>query len=1392
MNHRYRFLVSILFLWLWPHRHAEAGYQPFIIRSQHFSTAQGLPNRNILTTGQDATGFIWIGTLENACRFDGRQFYPLPLTKTTRNNPFSRVYNVIKTDPEHNLWLFNEQPLGQRLVSIIEPGKDTAITFAEKFGKPFPFTSGFLITITPRNHPQQPCMAGIRYVAEPTGAVWQYNGCGRFSRFYTPERGHRICHLADAGDQSLLVTVSDQTGRQYQLLRLSPTGKLLSRQMLPARLLPAGTDRQGTVYLYRDLLLTESKTLLPAVRHQQLHHLLFRLPKNGALEPIPLSVPAGILPDISQSDFTGTRAVYDAFHNLVWLIGKHLLIAWHPAYGVVFDQKAASLTNTSTQFFNSILVDRTGAVWVTTSDGVLLLTLDQNRFERLLYVPDADTRSVMHSIRGIRQTGQALWVNAADLWQIDLQTGGSQMPFGLHSPVRPQTQALFPSIRTADGNLWMVSRQLVRLNPATQQTNTYPLPGSPYGYALWEAPDGMLWLGTDQGLLRFDPKTAQMLPFRRYNQYPELARNMINGFFRDPDSTTIWLASSSGLYTLDLRKGITKRFGLQVDGPGQLPGENFTFVHPDSHRKGVYWLATRGQGLIRWDRITGQISHFTTQNGLSDNTIYAIYEDNHQRLWLPSNYGLMAFYPETRHVQTFLPKDGITHEEFNLLAHYRSPDGKLYFGGLNGITAFYPDKIFAEHTRKAPLLVTEYRKLDAETGDMTDHLPDYRSAGALQLEPADRAFRLSFALLDYRHVQNTRLWYRITGWQDRWQLQNDMQLQINGLPAGTYELDVKIQSQNGQWLSDTLRLPVYVRQPVYLRLWFLLLSLGLLAALTGQLFRWRNRYLLREKGRLEAEVHRRTAQLEADKSIIARQAAELREHVALKSRFFANISHELRTPLTLLIGPIHHLIQHPARPANPQLLASMQRNARQLQSMINDILDLTKADAGQLTLVPQPAWLPAVIREITGAFQDRALYKNIRLQVELPANMPWLMVDVDKVDTVLTNLLANALRFTPGGGNITVSLTEHNDQIILTVRDSGTGIHPDDLPHIFERYFQTSQTDKPTQGGTGIGLALAREYCLLWGGTITADSIPGQGSCFTVTYPKVTTVPPAPDSHAALPDNIPPAPFRSDKAYSGKTILIAEDNPDIVTYLQVMLKQDFIIHTASNGQEALNFLQQQTPDTLPDLLITDLMMPDIDGLTLMQTLKERVWLNQIPVVVLSARGSDDMRLRAMRLGVFDYLTKPFVEEELVARINHLLTTAAERKAWQQAAQGMQTDEPVIARPDDWIVSMEQTIRKNLAEADIQVSFLVDITNMSERQLYRRIKEQTGLSPNQFIQEVRLKTAREWFETNPYLTMKEVSFGVGFQKPSYFARLFKQRFGIHPADFIKQYSSVPAE
>ena len=543
-------------------------------------------------------------------------------------------------------------------------------------------------------------------------------------------------------------------------------------------------------------------------------------------------------------------------------------------------------------------------------------------------------------------------------------------------------------------------------------------------------------------------------------------------------------------------------------------------------------------------------------------------------------------------------------------------------------------------------------------------------------------------------------------------------------------------------------------------------------------------------------------------ALIEQQAAELLRLAEAKSRFFANISHELRTPLTLMVGPLGSMLKAARLDARDVQLAKMaQQNGKQLLSLVNEILDLSKMESGKMKLQETAVSLQPFLRRVVSAFESHAERLGIHFVFEYKAaERMRVLLDEDKLRKVLNNLLSNALKFTEpdSGGTISVRVEDINNRIRLCVEDTGRGIHPDDLPHVFERFFQTRQADAPAEGGTGIGLALCREFAEVMGGHIWVSSTLGGGSRFYFEIPKkevpgtyqddLEWAPAFQMQKEKRPMSLPAAPQPPQRHH----ILLVEDNESLRDYVRLILGGKYHVEVAGHGRAALKRLAAvggpSALPRLPDLIISDVMMPIMDGFQLIESLKSDDRYRSIPVVMLTARADLQDKLKALRIGVDDYLLKPFEEEELLARVENLLKNAwrrAGKEAVDSKAEAAEDSAlspvpaPPALSPKDlaWLAELEKMVAREVGNSQFHTDALADAMLTSRTKFYQQVKRLTGMTPNEYVQEVRFNKARMLLEERSVASVKAASGAVGFRDVEYFSKQFRTRFGKAPSEYL---------
>ncbi|HLL94874.1 MAG TPA: two-component regulator propeller domain-containing protein [Spirosoma sp.] len=1349
--------------------------QPYAASVKHYGPEQGLSHREVNAIFQDPQGFMWFGTKLGLNRFDGQKF--TTYTKERNGLDFDDIQSIAQ-DADGMLWLMG--PYGQSRITLFNPLTNKAISFEEKFRKQRP--PGLF------DVPQ-------RLLSSANGTIFftDYQPARLIS--YHPASGLRNVSLPQFKKLAAFQVTARNTvwaiADDKFLLELTLDGRIV-RQFSHAQAsigICFGQRNAGIEFFY---FYTGPAKRAPDA--------FYSVDESGQRREWPLS----LLQSLNKFIFPVCYA-FDRT-SLIW-DGMSLRDSTNRTVLTIAPQTAgAPITN------RSFLRDRNGLFWLGTSFGVYQVKLAENYFHRL-FNPETSTGASIAPIRGITVLGDQVFANLENqgLYTAHRRSG---LPKKLSIPKIVGTDGaafVFAYGLTQDelSDLYVgINHRFVRYTPATGASSTVD---SPKGYNMWAfrsfGPEQWL-VGCQKGLLLLKTSQERLLPYTQYNQFTELAQAHILHIAPDRQGQ-FWICATTGLYTVDPQKGITARYWSGGKDRFYLPAESYQHFYQDP--QGIYWLATANAGLIRWDRRQNQHRKFRRSEGLSNDNIYAVYADGRGHLWMSSDYGLMQFDPTRFTTRSYFVEDGITHNEFNRIAHYQDKNGRLYFGGLNGITAFDPRDFQTEKPATGlPLRITSFRQYDNSVDKLVDKTDEVVRTNTITIQPDDRSSVLDFALLNYTNAEKNVYAYQFAGIDQEWTYQTEPTLRLSNLPYGNQQLLIKAQAANGQWSGNTLAINLLVVRPVYMRIWFMIGMALLVGAGIWAWLRWRVWQHQNEQVRLQREIHQATARIEGDKEIIAAQAKDLLKLNETKSRFFANISHEFRTPLTVILGMAAELTSKPNAPfqAVEQAARLIERNGSNLLRLINQILDLSKLEAGEMRLHLVRGDLVSFIRYVGESFQSMAEEKNIQLHFRFGADRIDADFDRDKLQDITANLLANALKFTPAGGHVScrvdlleswqpLSLGEYYEELTPTahlnfpwiqigVSDTGPGIDPTSLSKIFDRFYRTEQHSTSQAGGTGIGLSLVRELVLLMQGGLAVRNRPLQGAEFVISLPL---------TRQAQPDGAAPAPTLNSpepgdwREWAGETspdkpvVLLVEDNPDVTTYIRTCLQADYQVIRAINGQLGIDLALEN----VPDLVLSDVMMPLKDGFELCHTLKTDERTSHIPIVLLTARAAVSDRITGLRRGADAYLVKPFLGEELLVVLSNLLQTRRLLQIhYSHLALGTGMTEPAPANSDQtledqFLVKLRTTVETNLDNTNLSIDDICRLMGMSRSPLNQKLTSLTGMSINKYLRSLRLRKAQEMLATSG-LNISDVAYAVGFEDPKYFSRVFSEEFGMSPVNY----------
>ncbi len=1347
--------------------------QDYIANVQYLGVKDGLSHRDVYCLIKDSRGFIWLGTKYGLNRYDGHRFQLF--TKEKNGLGSNEIHHIVE-DFDGNLWLFTADTWHGKVnmvkASVLNIYRLEVQSLEEKYGAQIPFQETNIYSCISNKE-------GELFFGTKDGRLVHLKRENIFESQMLKEGAEVALILATS--QNTVIGSILENNRSTGTFEFNGNGKILhTYDTLGEDFHPVGLSRDGVYWsIFGSQEANNPITFFSA------------LPGNKSeVREVSKQIPGDWVFDNWLSEI-----FYRPTDHTFWYKSLERFFVFQPEIGLLYDF-AEEYPEIIEKEIHDIYFDKNDLAWVATGQGFYIIQLSKNPFKRYLFSnPNLHSLKDFKSCRGILETDNQLFVNTyKGRFNIDLPSGQHQRSyFGSPAFNIPKFEHPFYGPIFKKGNDIYQAAHLVIKQHSGKDYQAFEWESSarnekPTIWSIFKDSHETVWIGSKSGLGYLDTLSRQIQIYNQVNAFQNIQISTIYDFEERPDSLLI--ASNSGIYILQAEKGIVARYWTGGKGIYYLPHDDIHHIFLDEAQ--TFWLASGGGGLIKWNPTRtiqekgAHIQQFTIADGLSSNTLHAIYEDDVQNLWIASEMGIIQFDRNTFRTQAYLPENGVSYHEFNRNSHYQAANGRLYFGSVNGVTAFFPEDIRGDTLFNAPLEIIQFQQYDGKTESIVQKTTEILESQKIILQPADRFFNLEFALLDYKNTAQVRYAYRIRGHSDDWQYLNDNSLRISGLPYGNFQLEIRGQGANGMFSSQELSIPIAVLRPLYAKNWFIILCLLLFL---GGLFAWykrRTSRLKRQQSILENMVRERTLTIE-------QQAEELRHLDELKSRFFANISHELRTPLTLILGPLSAILKRKdIQPKTLVDLKMMQKNGRRLINLIGDMLDLTKLESNKMELQEQPVLLYDCLKRILAAFESQAQYLGIVLSFQHDFD-PELKILLDelKFEKILNNLLSNALKFTPGGKKVTVHTKDLNAIIQIKVTDEGPGIHPADLPHIFDRYYQSKQPDAPTQGGTGIGLALAKQLAGIFEGNLFVESELGKGSSFIFDFPKKETfgvIENHPVEEEMVFEEEMPLILANHSISSTETtrqqvaILIVEDNPDMQNYIQSVLGSQYATKTAKNGAEALETLKS---NPLPQLILSDIMMPVMDGYSLLQQLKSTIEWRQIPVIMLTARAAQADKLKALRIGVDDYMLKPFETEELHARVKNLLENYSSRMAWQKELETTEAhDHPLLSEEDlYWLEQVEKIVLREVGNKQYSIGDLADEMAQSRRALERKLKLLTGLSPQKYKLETQLQCAKTLLHSRKYKTVKQVSYAVGFHKTAYFSVLFKKRFGLLPSEYL---------
>jgi len=1143
------------------------------------------------------------------------------------------------------------------------------------------------------------------------------------------------------------------------------------------------------------------------------------------------------------------EALYEDVYGSIWVaVGKAIYIINSKNGEIAELRHQADNRNTILdERVSGIFGNRDGTVLVTyIRGGLTKISIDLMDFKRLDIADNESDNISSRAVRSVlKDKNDNLWV--ATYFGLNFVPSDSDQPIKSYYNEPGNPKSIISNYITAiyiDSNdrLWLGSFQsgfcyaddVYNSDRLTFYRSDFDREVEVHEFT--EYPEGKIWISTDEGFHTYDYDADQL---SYYGDAAGEARdlqeiNVQSVHVEEPN--TFWLATwNKGFARLVLASDLEDSNSRGNDeityftssNTDEVEDSESGFVTLLKGEENIFWLASNVDGLVKamveGDR--AQFVNYDISAGAPSNSIYGIQSDNSGYVWVSSSYGIGKFDPAEERFYNYYESDGLQGNHFSWDAQYKSEEGQIYFGGNNGLTAFFPEDINqdinnTELNAKVYLsnLVIDHEEVQegVEVNGNVILEKSIRYTREITLTHLESIFTVEFGVHNNDNPEKIVYSYKLDGYDEKWIRTNseNRRATYTNLNPGEYQFMVKGSNQLGMW-DESVTLKIVILPPWWRTWWAYLFYLGLFLILI---------FFLQQQLLKRAEL---THKLEFEQMMHEKDLELSRQ----KFNFFTNLSHEFRTPLTLILGPLERLInRNEVSNRVHQKHQLIYSQARKMLKLTNQLLNFRKYETENLTLQAAEGNIVKFLDEVVIAFRNQARLKNIHFSFKTDSKDIKIWYDRDKIEIILSNIFSNAFKYTPAKGAIdfTVGIVSKNqvvqsiesempnnsvvygklpagsDECLqLIIEDSGCGIAKDQLKHIFKHYYQTSNSEFSDGEGSGIGLEITKNYVELHQGSIMARSREGSGTTFYVWLP-------AGNTHLASSEMI--EDFKSSEhldhyqigelnkegeinirkdLVSGEVLadvselLIIDDNPDIRAYLKSIFEKHFKVHVGADGKEGLDMALR----LIPDLIISDVMMPEINGFELCSTIKSNVNTSHIPVILLTARTSTIFQNQGIETGADDYVTKPFNEKTLLLKVRNLISSRRQLRTKYAREITLQPRDITINNTDEsFLDNVIEIIEEDMSNGNLKIEDYSKRLGMSHSAIYKKIKFLTDMAPVEFIRTIRLKKAKEYLQKSN-LSVSQVSFEVGFSDPKYFSKRFHKYFGRSPSSYLSRQEKV---
>ena len=1365
----------------------------------HLDINNGLPHNDVNCFYKDAKGFLWLGTMGGLARYDGYSFKVYRHRIKNKSTISDSDVRTITEGPDEKLWI--ETRAGMDIYDPVTEQFDHDIKpELHQFG-----VSESQISLLRKGR-----SGNFWFVSAATGA-YRYNaGTGKTLRI-----SHEVRRDNSISASPIIDLAEDQKGNAWMIhadgtlevvshhtetvaQRIDLSSKFSNRESDSYRLF---IDRQGLVWIY------DISTSTGIYYFDPLKGVLKKISKSSSDVRLNSDIVTGIVQDNNDKIWIGTD------HGGINLIDKK---DFSVSYILNNENDSKSLSQNS---ISSIYYDNLGMVWIGTfRKGVNFYHPNIIKFNLIKHSSDPNSLIYSDINRMVEDKAGNIWIGTNGKGLVYYNRKNGQFTSYRHDPANQNSlshDAIVAIYIDRFEKLWIgtytggfdyldngrfVHYKYNAADPESLSDNKVS--------DFLEDSSGRFWIATmGGGLNLFDRNTKK---FRRYTQHEQLISSDYVFKVLEDSHHNIWIGTSYGMNVLPKGGQHFIRMINNVNKENSLVNDNINSFIED--RKGYIWIGTR-DGLSIYKPRNKVFQNYTVENGLPDNNIMDIQQDDHGDMWLSSSNGLSRISVTyggklSLVIKNFDENDGLQGKEFNRIASVKLRSGELAFGGADGINIFQPSLI-KTYSQPFKLFITDFQLFNKSVTAnaavdgrviLRQSIFDTRS---LTLDHDQNVFTIEFASLNYIGPHKVKHQYMLEGFDKSW-ITADNNLRkatYTNLDPGTYVFKVRASSTEDIAKAVPVVLSIQILHPWYTSTLAYIVYFLMIA---GALYYFRHRGIQKLRQQFAAEQEKKEVQrlIEQEKVESQRlldnerlEAMRFRELDAMKIKFLTNVSHEFRTPLSLILAPIDKLLKGGYDNQLKEQVSLIQKNAKRLLNLVNQLLDFRKMELKEIKLQKRPGDIISFSRDITYSFKDIAEQKNIQLTFNAAYETLKVNFDHDKIERILFNLLSNSFKFTLDNGKVNVSLDcimIDQYMVEIRVRDTGIGVAKEKQEKIFESFFQNDIPDSIINQGSGIGLAITKEFVKLHGGEIFLESDEGVGSCFTILLPFEELRNQSQTAENFVDNLIAEEDLNGQSAtvtISAKkaTVLLVEDDADLRFYLKDNLKEDFNVIEAGNGKDGW----QKALFYHPSIIVSDISMPEMTGTELCKKIKADSRTTQIPVILLTALTGEEQELMGLETGATDYMTKPFSFEILNSKIrNILIQQESYRKLYQKQVEVHPAAVEMESPDEQFLQQVLQEIEKNIDNSNFSVDMLSSLMLISRVTLYKRIVALTGKTPLEFIKSYRLKRAAQLLEQGK-LTVSQICYKVGFKTTKNFVKSFKEEFDVLPSKYAEHRDQTPA-